>query len=218
MWMVHGVCTPTAAGALESRTRRPGRGFTQERWRLSNESDIDCHVVAVVEVVGMTLATHMVAAVAAAGVAAGGAWYVQGQRLGLQIEQLKHQATSTQLAGATRAVQDMAGFQKGLTDALDQFQAASARNAAAQQDLDRGLRDLRSLTGGLRGDFAGLPERIATAAQPALAEYASACTAVFEQLAAAGGRLAEGGADLARAADGHAADARLMREAWPVRE
>lgn len=166
----------------------------------------------------MTLATHMVAAVAAAGVAAGGAWYVQGQRLGLQIEQLKHQATSTQLAGATRAVQDMAGFQKGLTDALDQFQAASARNAAAQQDLDRGLRDLRSLTGGLRGDFAGLPERIATAAQPALAEYASACTAVFEQLAAAGGRLAEGGADLARAADGHAADARLMREAWPVRE
>ena len=162
--------------------------------------------------------THLAAFGAALALGASGAWYVQGQRLGLQIEQLKHQATSTQLAGATQAVQDMAGFQKGLTDALDQFQAASARNAAAQQDLDRGLRDLRSLTGGLRGDFAGLPERIATAAQPALAEYASACTAVFEQLAAAGGRLAEGGADLARAADGHAADARLMREAWPVRE
>ena len=58
----------------------------------------------------------------------------------------------------------------------------------------------------------------ATAAQPALASYARTCTAVFEQLAAAGGRLAEGGADIARAADGHAADARLMREAWPVRE
>ena len=162
--------------------------------------------------------THLAAFGAALALGASGAWYVQGQRLGLQIEQLKHQATSTQLAGATQAVQDMAGFQKGLTDALDQFQAASARNAAAQQDLDRGLRDLRSLTGGLRGDFAGLPERIATAAQPALAEYASACTAVFEQLAAAGGRLAEGGADLARAADGHAADERLMREAWPARE
>ena len=173
-----------------------------------------------VEVLGMTPAayTHLAAFGAALALGASGAWYVQGQRLGLQIEQLKHQATSTQLAGATQAVQDMAGFQKGLTDALDQFQAASARNAAAQQDLDRGLRDLRSLTGGLRGDFAGLPERIATAAQPALAEYASACTAVFEQLAAAGGRLAEGGADLARAADGHAADERLMREAWPVRE
>ena len=162
--------------------------------------------------------THLAAFGAALALGASGAWYVQGQRLGLQIEQLKHQATSTQLAGATQAVQDMAGFQKGLTDALDQFQAASARNAAAQQDLDRGLRDLRSLTGGLRGDFAGLPERIASAAQPALAEYARTCTAVFEQLAAAGGRLAENGADIARAADGHAADARLMREAWPVRE
>ena len=122
------------------------------------------------------------------------------------------------LAGATQAVQDLGGFQKGLTDALANFQAINQRNAAAQQDLDRSLRDLRGLTGGLRGDFASLPERIATAAQPALAGYASTCTAVFEQLAAAGGRLAENGADIARAADGHAADARLMREAWPVRE
>lgn len=162
--------------------------------------------------------THLAAAGAALALGASGAWYIQGQRLGLQIEQLKHQATTTQLAGATQAVQDLAGFQQGLTDALANFQAINQRNAAAQQDLDRGLRDLRGLTGGLRGDFAGLPERIATAAQPALASYARTCTAVFEQLAAAGGRLAEGGADIARAADGHAADARLMREAWPVRE
>ena len=165
MWMVHGVCTPTAAGALESRTRRPGRGFTQERWRLSNESDIDCHVVAVVEVLEMTLATHMVAAVAAAGVAAGSAWWVQAQRYGLQIEQLKHQQTGAQLAGARQAVADMAGFQKGLTDALDTFRATQQRNAQAQQDLGRLLLDLRGTTAGLRGDFAGLPDRIASAAQ-----------------------------------------------------
>ena len=164
------------------------------------------------------LYTHLAAVGTALALGASGAWYIQGQRLGLQIEQIKHQATSTQLAGATQAVQDLGGFQKGLTDALANFQATSQRNAAAQQDLDRGLRDLRGLTGGLRGDFAGLPDRIATAAQPALAEYARTCTGVFERLAAAGGRLAEGGADIARAADGHAADARLMREAWPVRE
>ena len=162
--------------------------------------------------------THLAAAGAALALGASGAWYIQGQRLGLQIEQLKHQATSTQLAGTSQAAQDLEGFQKGLADALANFQATSQRNVAVQQDLDRSLRDLRGLTGGLRGDFAGLPDRIATAAQPALAEYASTCTAVFEQLAAAGGRLAEGGADIARAADGHAADARLMREAWPVRE
>lgn len=166
----------------------------------------------------MTLATHMVAAVAAAGVAAGSAWWVQAQRYGLQIEQLKHQQTGSQLAGARQAVADMAGFQKGLTDALDTFRATQQRNAQAQQDLGRLLLDLRGTTAGLRSDFTGLPQRIASAAQPALAEYASTCTAVFEQLAAAGGRLAEGGADLARAADGHAADERLMREAWPARE
>ena len=164
------------------------------------------------------LYTHLAAAGTALALGASGAWYIQGQRLGLQIEQLKHQATTTQLAGATQAVQDLAGFQQGLSDALANFQTTSQRNVAAQQDLDRSLRDLRGLTGGLRGDFAGLPDRIATAAQPALAEYARTCTGVFERLAAAGGRLAEGGADIARAADGHAADARLMREAWPVRE
>ena len=161
------------------------------------------------------LYTHLAAAGTALALGASGAWYIQGQRLGLQIEQLKHQATTTQLAGATQAVQDLVGFQQGLSDALANFQTTSQRNVAAQQDLDRSLRDLRGLTGGLRGDFAGLPDRIATAAQPALAGYARTCTAVFEQLAAAGGRLAEGGADIARAADGHAADARLMHQAWP---
>ena len=110
----------------------------------------------------------------------------------------------------------MAGFQKGLTDALATFQAAGQRNAAAQQDLDRSLRELRTATAGMRGDFAGLPERIVGAAQPALAQYASACTAVLQELADRGGRMAERGADSARAADGHAADAALMRDSWPT--
>ena len=162
-----------------------------------------------------SLYTHLAAAGAALALGASGAWYIQGQRLGLQIEQIKHQVTSTQLAGATQAVQDLGGFQKGLTDALANFQAINQRNAAAQQDLDRGLRDLRGLTGGLRGDFAGLPDRIASAAQPALAEYSTTCTAVFESMAAGGQRLAERGAEIARKADGHAADAELMHQAWP---
>mgnify|MGYP001554095544 FL=1 len=110
----------------------------------------------------------------------------------------------------------MAGFQKGLTDALATFQATGQRNAAAQQDLDRSLRELRTATAGMRGDFAGLPERIVGAAQPALAQYASACTAVLQELADRGGRMAERGADSARAADGHAADAALMRDSWPT--
>src|SRR5256885_3478383 len=116
------------------------------------------------------LSTHLTAAIAALAIGAGGAWWTQGQRYGLQLEQLRHQQTSTELESTRQAVRDMAGFQKGLTDALATFQATGQRNAAAQQDLDRSLRELRNATAGMRGDFAGLPERIAGAAQPALAQ------------------------------------------------
>lgn len=118
------------------------------------------------------LSTHLTVAIAALAIGAGGAWWTQGQRYGLQLEQLRHQQTSTELGSTKQAVRDMAGFQKGLTDALATFQATGQRNAAAQQDLDRSLRELRTTTAGMRGDFAGLPERIAGAAQPALAQYA----------------------------------------------
>lgn len=161
------------------------------------------------------LSTHLIVAGVTGVVAFGGAWQVQSWRYGLEIEQIKHQQTSAELNGAREAVQDMAAFQKGLNDALTNFQGTQQRNAAAQQDLGRLLLDLRGTTAGLRSDFAVLPERISTAAQPALAEYASTCTAVFQELADRGGRMAERGAELARQADGHAADARLMQDAWP---
>ena len=183
--------------------------------RQDDEPLHDLDGLVLVEVLEMTLATHMVAAVAAAGVAAGSAWWVQAQRYGLQIEQLKHQQTGSQLAGARQAVADMAGFQKGLTDALDTFRATQQRNAQAQQDLGRLLLDLRGTTAGLRGDFAGLPDRIASAAQPALADFSEQCVAVFQSMASAGERLAQRGAAIAAAADGHAADALMLREAWP---
>lgn len=162
------------------------------------------------------LSTHLAVATAALAIGAGGAWWIQGQRYGLQIEQLQHRQTSAALVSTQQAVTDMAGFQKGLTDALATFQATGQRNQAAQQDLDRSLRELHTATAGMRGDFAGLPERIAGAAQPALAQYASTCTAVLQELADRGERMAERGAEIARAADSHAADATLMRDAWPL--
>lgn len=186
--------------------------------RQDDEPLHDLDGLVLVEVLEMTLATHMVAAVVAAGVAAGSAWWVQAQRYGLQIEQLKHQQTGAQLAGARQAVADMAGFQKGLADALDTFRTTQQRNAQAQKDLGRLLLDLRGTTAGLRGDFAGLPDRIASAAQPALAEYASTCTAVFERMAERGERLSQRGAEIAAAADGHATDAVMLRQAWPKKK
>ena len=154
------------------------------------------------------------AALALAGAFAAG-WTTQSWRMNLKLEQQAHKQTSAELTEASQAMADMVGFQKGFNDALTIFQQTQQGNAQAQHDLGRLLLDLRSTTAGLRGDFAGLPERISAAAQPALAEYASTCTAVFEAMAAGGGRLAEAGGELARQADGHAADARLMQEAWP---
>ncbi|AOV05876.1 hypothetical protein GY14_02690 [Delftia tsuruhatensis] len=161
------------------------------------------------------LYTHLAAAGAALAIGASGAWWAQGQRYGLQIEQLQHQQTSAELKTTRQAVTDMAGFQKGLTDALANFQATGQRNQAAQQDLDRSLRELRTATAGMRGDFAGLPERIAGATQASAAQYATTCTALLERLADRGERMAERGSEITRKADGHAADAALMRDAWP---
>lgn len=158
---------------------------------------------------------HLFALLLGAAGAAYSTWQVLDWRYGLQIEQLKHQATQRDLATTTQAVQDMAAFQKGLDHALDAFQNTQQRNAAAQQDLGRLLLDLRGTTAGLRSDFAGLPARIATAAQPALADYASTCTAVFQELADRGERMAQRGAEVSRAADGHAADDAVTRAAWP---
>ncbi|WP_416819908.1 hypothetical protein [Delftia tsuruhatensis] len=159
--------------------------------------------------------THLGAAGAALAIGFGGAWWAQSHRYGLQLEQLRHQQTTAELASTHQAMRDMAGFQKGITDALATFQATSKRNQAAQQGLERSLRDLRSTTAGMRGDFAGLPERIKGATQPAIAQYASTCTAVLADLAEHGGRMAERGADIARAADQSTADAEMMRNAWP---
>ena len=171
--------------------------------------------MAVVEMVGMSAVTHIAAALVSAALAAGAAWWSQEQRLGLQIERLQHQQTAAQLDGARQAVADMASFQKGLDDALENFTTTQQRNAQAQQDLGRLLLDLRGTTAGLRSDFAHLPERIAAATPPALAEYASTCTAVLGRLAERGERLAQRGAAIAAAADGHAADALMLRHAWP---
>lgn len=159
----------------------------------------------------------LIAAVAALAGAFAGGWMMQGWRMDGEIERMQHDATKSQLSNAGQAIQKLADNQKGLTDALAKFHSTQQANAKNQAELGALLRDVRGTAAGLRGDFADLPGRINTASNAALGEYATACTAVFERLAAAGGRLAESGADLARSAAGHAADEQMMRDAWPKR-
>lgn len=145
----------------------------------------------------------------------GAGWTAQGWRLSGQIEALKHGQTQAQLNNVTAVANDLADTHGRFVDALQQFQSTQQANQLVQQDLGRVLLDLRGVTSGLRGDFASLPGRIERASQATLGQYASTCTAVFEAMAAGGGRLAEAGAGVSAKADGHAADVGLMQGAWP---
>lgn len=150
----------------------------------------------------------LVAAVLLATAFAAG-WAVNGWRADARIAKLELAQSSKELQTTQQAVAAMASFQKGFNDALSDFQHTQQENVLAQQDLGRLLLDLRSTTAGLRGDFAGLPSRLEHASRDALAEYASTCSAVFEAMAAGGQRLAEAGGELARKAEGHAADVKM---------
>lgn len=142
-------------------------------------------------------------------------WIVNGWRADARIAKIELAQTSQELQQTQQAVTDLAATHKGFTDALSNFQHTQQANAQSQADLGKLLLDLRSTTAGLRGDFSGLPARIERANRTSLAEYATACSAVFEAMAAGGGRLAEAGAGITSKAEGHAADARLISESWP---
>ena len=142
-------------------------------------------------------------------------WLVNGWRADARIAKLELSQTSAELKQTRQAAQDLIKTQQGFSNALSKFQQTQQTNAESQADLGKLLLDLRSTTAGLRGDFAGMHARIERASRASLAEYASTCSAVFEAMAAGGQRLAEAGAGIASKAEGHAADAGLISEAWP---
>ena len=143
-------------------------------------------------------------------------WAVNGWRAEARIAKLELGQTSGELEQTRQAAQDLIKTQQGFSDALSNFQQTQQANTQSQQNLGKLLLDLRSTTVGLRSDFAGMPSRIERASRSSLAEYASTCSAVFEAMAAGGGRLAEAGAGVSSKAEGHAADARLISEALPM--
>ena len=142
-------------------------------------------------------------------------WLVNGWRADARIAKFELAKSSEELLQTQQAAQNLIKTQQGFANALSNFQQTQQANAKSQSDLGKLLLDLRSATAGLRGDFADLPVRIERANRGSLAEYASTCTAVFEAMAAGGQRLAERGGDIAAKAEGHAADAGLISEAWP---
>lgn len=144
----------------------------------------------------MALYTHIAAALIGAAVAATGAWKLQDWRLGSQINELR----------AARALD---------TAEARRFEAARNRNVIEAQNAAQkraqvataAAASASAAAGGLRDDLAAAR---AASQQPA---------APGDQYAAAvSGLLAECGdalAGMARKAQGHAGDVKLLLDAWP---
>lgn len=130
------------------------------------------------------------------------AWHIQGWRMQAQLDR----------ATAAHAQQLEALHAQALADYLqmeDEKNVAIREAQLRAEEIEAAATAARADAERLRRDLARVPTRISTATRTAVDEYAATATAVFSDCTA---QVTE----LARAADGHANDARLMLRAWPT--
>ena len=147
------------------------------------------------------LYTYAATALIAGAAAATGAWQVQAWRYDARIADME-KTQATQLADSRKKALDDFTRMQGAKDAAieearKRAQANAAAAAAARRDADS-----------LRAQLDSVPARIAAATDSAVREYANASSVVFAE-------CVRSYQALAGVADGHAADVRLMLEAWP---
>ena len=140
------------------------------------------------------------AAIAAALLFAAG-WMTQGWRAKARLFEVKRQFAESAAADRAQALERYQTLERTKDEAIAAHAALVAQNADAAAAA-------RRTADGLRRDLASVPARIAAATDSAAREYAAAASVVLDQCTAEV-------ADLARVADGHAADVRLMLQAWP---
>ena len=141
--------------------------------------------------------------IGACAVVAGSFFY--GQHVGTTSADLRHaKATLARKDAEMAAVLDN---QQQVMDAIKDWQSANQRNEKAYEELNQTVIGMRSTISGLRIDTKRFTSE---ATKDQLRAYATACTAVFHTMAAEIGSLGEEGARIARAADQHAADAKLI--------
>ena len=131
-------------------------------------------------------------------------WWVNAQRAEARISLLKKEHAEQTMRASASALASYSRMEKTKDDAI---KSAQARADRLQADAGRAA----AAADGMREQLAGVPARIAAASRTAVDEYAAtagellgACTAEYQWMA--------------RQADGHANDARLMLDAWPVQK
>ena len=142
--------------------------------------------------------THLAAAV----IAALAAWFFQDNRYTAELAELRleHANAVIKATSTLRAEQHVI-----TTKYQGALNAARTRETVLRRNADLA----RTESERLRAQLSDAARRIADAPPAAVLEYATALGAVFEDCRAAY-------AELVPKADGHAGDARTLREAWPV--
>ena len=149
----------------------------------------------------MVIYSHAAAGIAGAILAAASTWHIQAWRYDAQIESIKaHHAAESAKAQADVRAQELA-FNQKLQDAQN---AATKRETKLRADAAAARRTADGLRGTLYEFRASLPN-----AAPATV------IARADSVADILGTCADEYRSVAEAADRHAADALMLREAWP---
>ena len=127
-------------------------------------------------------------------------WVANGWRLNGKIDRMMAEHSQALAQAGTNAMLETARLQKLKDDALDEANKIAQKNAqaaaSARTELERLRRQLANST------------TLANATCSSTRNYAAAISTVFGECAA---RLGE----VAKDADGHAADSRAFQQAWP---
>lgn len=147
------------------------------------------------------LYTYAATAIVAGALAFGAGWQTQEWRYGKKIADTAAQHATALANAHQKALDDTIRMQRTKDDAIkaaqDRAKREAANAAAARTERD-----------GLRAQLAATTVQLPVASCTSVREYATTLTGLFDQCAGA----FEG---MAREASGHAADSRLMQEAWP---
>jgi hypothetical protein len=149
----------------------------------------------------MMVYTHTAAAIGGAALAALATWNVQAWRYDAQISSIQAQHSRALADAHQKALDDTIKLQRIKDAAIEKAEQRAKQNAVAAAAA-------RANADSLRAQLDGVPARISRATDSAVREYAHASSVVFAE-------CVRSYQELAAAADGHAADVRLMLEAWP---
>ena len=148
-----------------------------------------------------SLYTYAATAIVAGALAFGAAWQTQEWRYDAQIADIKAKHATALARANQKALDDTIKMQRTKDEAIkaaEQRAKTQAANAAAA----------RSERDGLRAQLAATTVQLPSASCASVRDYATTITGLFDQCAGAY-------QDMAGQAQGHAADSRLMLEAWP---